>query len=67
MKWMQAITGVILLLLTMLLVAMAMINLFFSKASWNTYKTYAVIQLLLAVLFGIYGAILIKKSNQKHH
>lgn len=63
---MQAITGVILLLLTMLLVAMAIINFSFSKAAWNTYKTYAVIQLLLALLFGIYGASLVKKSNQKN-
>jgi succinate dehydrogenase hydrophobic anchor subunit len=63
MKWMQAITGVILILLMILLIASIIINTTYAEAKWEYFKIQGVIQLVLALLFGFYGVQLLKNSN----
>lgn len=63
MKWMQAITGVILILLMILLIASIIINTTYAEAKWDYFKIQGMIQLTLSLLFGFYGVQLLQKSN----
>ena len=65
MKWMQAITGAILILLMILLIASLTINTFYAQPKWEYFKVQGIIQLALALLFGYYGVQLLQKSNDK--
>jgi threonine/homoserine/homoserine lactone efflux protein len=65
MKWMQAITGVILILLMILLIASIIINATYADAKWGYLKVQGVIQIVLALLFGYYGVQLLQKSNER--
>jgi len=60
---MQAITGVILILLMLLLIASLIINTSFAEAKWEYFRIQGIIQLALALLFGFYGVQLLQKSN----
>ncbi len=65
MKWIQAITGVILILLMILLIASIIINATYADAKWEYLKVQGVIQIVLALLFGYYGVQLLQKSNER--
>lgn len=65
MKWMQAITGVILILLMILLIASIIINATYADARWEYLKVQGVIQIVFALLFGYYGVQLLQKSNER--
>lgn len=63
MKWVYAITGAALVMLMILLIVLSLLNLFLSGWNFSHWKVKGIIQLVLGIIFGIYGQQLLKKQH----